>query len=265
MLALSCIAALPMLLAPATTPAPANLREVTAPRSGSASAAGAATVRIIAHAGYLHIQGRAGLGEVRAQGTAHASSDDVLKRVQLVVKRTGDVVEVTVVTPDQEHRSFFNRNFSNYSASLDLTVEVPANIALDVTDGSGDTIVRGTGPLKLSDGSGDMDIDGVTGDVSIDDGSGDIVARNVRGRVHVADGSGDMIISHVASVDVTSDGSGDVHVDHVTGDVAIGSKGSGDVEIASVGGNFTVGSKGSGSIHYQDVKGKVDVPERHRH
>lgn len=259
MLALSWIATVPILLAPAA--APAHLRDVTAPRSGVASATGATTVRILARAGYLHIQGRAGLGEVRAQGTARASSNDVLKQVQLVVKRTGDVVEVTVVTPDQDHRSFFN--FNNYSASLNLTVEVPSNLALDVTDGSGDTIIRGTGPLKFGDGSGDMDIDGVTGDLSIDDGSGDIVARNVRGRVHVVDGSGDMTLSNVGSVDIASDGSGDVHVDHVTGDVAIGSKGSGDVEVASVGGNFTVGSKGSGSIHYQDVKGKVDVPERY--
>ncbi|MGI8507724.1 MAG: hypothetical protein ACR2MQ_00185 [Gemmatimonadaceae bacterium] len=258
MLALSLIATVPMLLAPAA--APAHLRDVTAPRSGVASATGATTVRIVARAGYLHIQGRAGLGEVRAQGTARASSSDVLKQVQLVVKRSGSVVEVTVVTPDQDHLAFFN----NYSASLDLTVEVPTNLALDVSDGSGDTIIRGTGPLKFSDGSGDTDIDGVAGDLSIDDGSGDIIARNIRGNVHVVDGSGDMTLSNVGSVDIASDGSGDVHVDHVTGDVSIGSKGSGHVEVASVGGNFTVGSKGSGSIHYEDVKGRVDVPERYR-
>lgn len=264
MLVLSWTAAVSMLLAPASTHSAhthlREVREVTAPRSGSASASGATMVRVVAGAGYLHIQGSAGLGEVRAHGTARASSNDVLKQVQLVVRRMGNVVEVTVVTPDQDHNSFF----SNYSASLDLTVEVPTTLPLDVTDGSGDTVIRGTGPLKYTDGSGDTNIDGVTGDVSIDDGSGDIMARNISGQARVRDGSGDITLSNIGSVDIASDGSGEVHVNHVNGDVAIGSKGSCNVDVTSVAGNFTVGSKGSGSIQFRDVKGKVDIPERFR-
>ncbi len=200
MLPFSWIAAVPMLLAPTPTRAPAYTLDVAAPRSGSANAAGATTVRISARAGYLHIQGRPGITEVRAQGTAHASNNDVLKQVQLVVKRTGDVVEVTVVTPDQSGGGWFTNGFGNNSASLDLTVEVPTTIPLDVEDGSGDTIIRGTGTVKLNDGSGNIDIDGVIGDLSVDDGSGDITARNVRGKVTLTDGSGNVKLSNVGSV-----------------------------------------------------------------
>ncbi|MGI9089805.1 MAG: hypothetical protein ACR2GG_01740 [Gemmatimonadaceae bacterium] len=263
MLPFSWIAAVPMLLAPTPTRAPASTLDVTAPRSGSANAAGATTVRISARAGYLHIQGRPGITEVRAQGTARASNNDVLKQVQLVVKRTGDVVEVTVVTPDQSG-DWFTNGFGNNSASLDLTVEVPTTVPLDVEDGSGDTIIRGTGTLQFRDGSGDMDIDGVTGDLSVDDGSGDISAQNVRGKVTLTDGSGNVKLSNVGSVNIGSDGSGDLNIDHVIGNVMIGSDGSGEIDVSSVSGDFTVRSKGSGSINSQDVKGKVDIPERHR-
>lgn len=264
MLAFSWIAAVPMLLAHASTHTPTHALDVTAPRSGSANAAGATTIRISAHAGYLHIQGRPGITEVRAQGTARASNNDVLKQVQLVVRRVGDVVEVTVVTPDQ-NGGWFSNVLHSYSASLDLTVEVPTTIPLDVDDGSGDAIIRGTGALRFRDGSGDMDIDGVTGDLSINDGSGEIVARNVRGKVTVTDGSGDVELSNVGSVEIASDGSGDINVDHVTGNVMVGSDGSGDIDVSSVSGDFTVRSKGSGTIHDRDVKGKVDLPERNRH
>lgn len=264
MLVFSLIAAIPMLLAHTPVHTGAQTLDVSAPRSGSVNAAGATTIRISARAGYLHIQGRPGLTEVRAQGTARASDDDVLKQVQLVVKRSGNVVEVTVVTPDQ-NGGWFHNAMNNYSASLDLTVEVPVTIPLDVDDGSGDTIIRGTGALQFRDGSGDMDIDGVTGNLTIDDGSGGIIARNIRGKVTVTDGSGDVKLSNVGPVEIVSDGSGGLYIDHVTGNVMIGSDGSGDIDVSSVNGDFTVRSKGSSSIHSQDVKGKVDIPERNRH
>lgn len=266
--ALSWIVAVPVLLThlSTNTPAhtPAHTLDVRAPRSGSANAVGATTIRISAGAGYLHIHGRPGITEVRAQGTARASNNDALQKVQLVVKRTGDVVEVTAVMPDQNNINSWFNFFNNNSASLDITVEVPTTIPLDVRNGSGDIAIRGTGTLRYSGGSGDGDIDGITGDLSVNDGSGDIGIKNVRGKVTVTSGSGDVKLSNVGSVEIASDGSGDLTIDHVSGNVMVGSVGSGDIDVSSVGGDFTVRSKGSGSIHTKDIKGKIDIPERHR-
>jgi 2-keto-4-pentenoate hydratase/2-oxohepta-3-ene-1,7-dioic acid hydratase in catechol pathway len=51
---------------------------------------------VTAHAGSLRIEGRAGSDQVRASGTAYASSRDLLEATKLTAVRRGDVVEVTV-------------------------------------------------------------------------------------------------------------------------------------------------------------------------
>jgi hypothetical protein len=234
---------------------------VTAPRSARLNAAGARMARIEARAGTLRVEGRAGLTEIQARGTARASSRALLEQVRLTAERRGDVAYVIVDIP--ELRGDWNDDDEH--ASLDLIVEVPKTLALDVEDRSGDLEVRGVGQLDLVDHSGEATIEDVGGRLRVRDGSGDLRIRDVRGDVTLEDGSGGVHLDMIrGSVTVDRDGSGEFEAENVTGSVRIASKGSGSVDVAHVGGDFVVARKGTGSIEHRDVRGRVDVPERDR-
>jgi hypothetical protein len=224
-------------------------------RNVAAPAAGVSRIVIIGRAGYLHINGRRGAGEVRATGTACASTRDILSDTRLTLSR-GSELGIEAETPDNS--GIFS------SAKLDFDVSVPDNVALRVEDGSGDLSIDTAASVDLTDGSGDVSIRNVIGDVSVRDGSGDMKIDNVSGNVHVSDGSGDIDVSGAGSVEISNDGSGEANMRNVKHDVHIGNKGSGSVEVSDVGGNFRVGNKGGGSIDWKRVAGHVDVPERFR-
>lgn len=227
----------------------------TAQRSGVAEAAGITGVRVTAGAGWLRITGRPGATQIRVSGIAHASSEAFLKQIQLTITRSGSVIEISALVPDQGESSI------GQAAALDLSVEVPATMPLDVTDQSGETIIHNVGPLTIVDNGGGLEIEGVTGDLDVTDGSGELQVSDVRGQVHIRDGSGAIYVSNVhGSVDIPKDGSGEVQIADVTGDLTIGSKQSGEVAARDVGGNFVVDAKGSGSIEYHGINGRVSVP-----
>jgi hypothetical protein len=228
----------------------------TEKRNVAAPAAGLSRIVIIGRAGYLHINGRRGAGEVRATGTACASSRDMVSDTKLTMSRSGSELRIEAETPDN------NGIFS--SAKLDFDVTVPDNVALRVEDGSGDLTVDNVAGVDLTDGSGDIVIRNVIGDLSVRDGSGDMNIDNVSGNVHISDGSGDIDVNGAGSVEISNDGSGSTDIRNVKHDVHIGNKGSGSVEVSDVGGNFHVGNKGGGSIEWKRVAGHVDVPERFR-
>jgi hypothetical protein len=239
----------------------AQRSEVTAPRSARVSATGARTAQIEARAGSLRIEGRAGITEIQARGTARASSRELLERIRLTAERRGDVAYVTVELP--EMRGDWNDDDDH--AALDLIVEVPKTLALDVEDRSGDLEIRGVGPLDLVDHSGEATIEDVGGRLRVRDGSGELRIRDVRGDVTLEDGSGGVHLRTIrGSVTVDRDGSGEFEAEDVTGSIRIDSKGSGSVDVARVGGDFVVARKGTGSIEHRDVRGRVEVPDRDR-
>lgn len=191
----------------------------TAERTAVISTRGAHVVRIIALAGSLRIEGRRGLTEARARGNASAAHPQGLDDVRLVVERHDDTVCVKTLFSDSNQSGF---------QSLHLVVEVPAEIPLDVRDGSGDTDIRGVGDISIHDGSGALRVSEVGGLVRIWDGSGEIRASHVQG-----------------GVEVVQDGSGAIDVD-------------------DVGGDFRVDRKGSGEIHFADVRGRLRLPDHSR-
>lgn len=204
----------------------------TAERSATAPAAGIDTLRVIAEAGSLDIEGKAGLTEISADGTACASNKSDLDEIQFEVSTSGSEVLIEARTPDGSSR-------------FDVRIDVPDSMQIEIEDGSGEIRVRDVKAVRITDGSGDVDVAGVIGDLIVaDDGSGDLDLRGVTG-----------------SVDVNTDGSGDILINDVDGHVRIGTDGSGSINVSSVGGNFTVGSDGSGSISYNDVGGSVDIPD----
>jgi len=232
----------------------------SAPRNAVVDASGARSVEVEAGAGSLRVEGKAGLRQVQVTGTARSSSQQFLTQIKLIAERRGDVVFIKADIPDDERN-----DDDNYSAALDLVIEVPQGINADVSDGSGDTKILNVGSLEATDGSGSFSVIGAAGSVRINDGSGDLTIENVGGDVKVSDGSGDINVRNVTgSFTVESDGSGGIYATDVRGSVVVQNDGSGSIEVNKVGKDFTVESKGSGSIDYADVSGRIDIPERRR-
>lgn len=250
-----------LLLVSVVTPAKAGAQfdrdEVTAPRSAVVNAGGARLVKVEARAGSLRIEGRKGITEIRATGTARASHRQILDEIKLSATREGDRVLVIVDIPDRLGWS------DNRYAMLDLVIEVPDDLPLDIEDSSGEIQIRGVGGVDLKDSSGEIDIENISGSLRIEDSSGRIGVRDVRGNVSLRDGSGEIEVRGVkGSVEVEVDGSGSIDVSDVTDNVRVGSDGSGSIEVRDVGGDFSVGRDGSGGIGYRNVKGTVRIPSR---
>lgn len=229
--------------------------DLTADRSVTISMAGVHTVVVTTGTGWLRIQGHARFPNLQARGIAHASSDKFLAAIRLTVQRSGDTAFVASTAP-------LDTGSVAGPAVLDLTLDLPSDVALDVTDASGETIIHDVGPLLLAtSGSGGVEIDNVAGALGIVDGPGDLQASNVHGDVYIRDGSGSIYLSSISgSVDIPVDGAGEIQVADVTGSVHIGAKSSGEVAARDIGGDLLVDARGSGSVEYHDVKGHVAVP-----
>lgn len=233
--------------------------DYTAPRNAVVDAAGARMVEVEAAAGSLRIEGKAGLRQVQVTGTARSSSQRFLSEIKLIAERRGDVVFIKADIPDDE--SGF-RDRDNWSAALDLVIQVPQGINAEVSDGSGEAKVLNVGALEASDGSGDFSVEGASS-VHITDGSGNLRIENVGGDVTVSDGSGEIDVRNVTgSFTVETDGSGSIIATDVRGSVIVENDGSGEIEVNKVGRDFRVENKGSGSIDYTAVSGQVNIPDR---
>ena len=224
-------------------PAAARAQNYDEPRNATVPASGATVLKIDARAGLLRVSGRTDITEVRVRGTARASSKSLLADIKLEAERRGDEVTVRAVMPEMDDCCGWNRE-----ALLDLVIEVPAKLAVDIEDTSGDLTVESVAAkVRIDDKSGNIRVRD-TGDVWIRDTSGGIDIRGVKG-----------------SVDIEEDSSGEIEVDDVTGSVHVGRDSSGSIDVSRVGGDFVVDHDGSGSIDYDEVKGKVDIPRKDRY
>src|SRR6185503_4775091 len=136
-------------------------------REATVDVRGARTIRVLAGAGGLRIEGRASASAVSIQGTACAADAETLGLIRLVAERRGDTVHVEAVLPEGGH-------WRGESPRLDLVLEVPDSLPLDVADGSGDASIRGVAALVVDDGSGELEIEDVRGEVVVTDGSGEV-------------------------------------------------------------------------------------------
>jgi hypothetical protein len=237
--------------------APLTAQDYTAPRNATVPAGGAERIEVIARAGGLRIEGRPGARDVSVRGTARASSRSGLEEIKLIAEERRGTIYIEADIP--EHHGWNDDD----NQSLDLVIEVPRDLPLDVKDGSGDLEIRNVGALQLEDGSGDATVEHIGGNLSVQDGSGDLRITAVKGDVDVTDGSGTLEIRDVeGGVEIGQKGSGSLRITSVAKSVQIHAKGSGSVDVAHVGGDFIVERVASGSVEYSDVKGRVDVPER---
>lgn len=225
-----------------------------ADRAAHIDTAGADRIEIAARAGDLEVRAGTDTALV-AKGRACASSEEYLAQTQVQVVREGRTIRVVVQVPDKM------AGIGLQYASLDLTVDVPAGLPVEVTDSSGDTTLSGVRVTRITDSSGDISVRGGSADLELNDSSGDIRIEDAAGTVTITDSSGDIVIRHASSVSIRNDSSGDIDVAQVTGDVRIDNDSSGDIRIADVGRNVTVLADTSGTVEVSDVKGTVSLPQ----
>lgn len=238
-----------------------HAQDYSSPRNADVRVDGAKSIRIVAAAGILKVEGRSGLNEVHVRGTAKSDRKNLLDGIKLIAERRGDEIYIKADMPDEERDNWRD----NWNMVLDLVIEVPSSLPLDVDDGSGSAEFNNTGAIRLDDGSGEIVVRNAHGDVKISDGSGTITIEGVQGSVRVSDGSGEIRARDVTgNFIVEEDGSGDIDVTGVGGEMRVESDGSGSIDVDRISGDFVVERDGGGSIHYDTVKGRVSIPERKR-
>ena len=214
---------------------------------------------VMAAAGDLEIRGVDNGPLVSIKGKVCVSKEKWLDEAR-VETRGGERAEIVVELPDTD--GVWSLAGGQY-AYLDLVLEVPDGVSIDIKDSSGDIDIRGVGELSVKDSSGDIEIVDARQSVTVKDSSGDIVFRDIEGDVTIeSDSSGDIRGEEVeGSVLVKSDSSGDIRFKNVGRDFIVERDSSGDISARGVGGDFRVLSDGSGDVVATDVSGSVVTPE----
>lgn len=193
-------------------------------------------------AGQLTINGVKGQKEIRVTANIyyHENTPYIL-----TLKKYGNIAKLNA--------SFEQHKNMHPSPYIDLTLSIPAHLALDVNDGSGAIkITNMEANIQLNDGSGNIQIVGGH-QLDIQDGSGSIIIKNNSGNTRITDGSGMMTIRNSAGDLMIDDGSGDIKLQHIAGNISI-TDGSGDININTAQGKVTL-DDGSGDIHVYDAQG----------
>lgn len=247
-----------------------------ADRNAGVDAGGVVKIVIRAGAGDLKVHGNPDARRIDARGTACAAGQALLDQAQVSVRREGNVVYVETQLPQDNEGWNWGRNEYAY---IDLGITLPASVAVEAVDSSGDatfedlkslslqdssgdlTLARIAGAVDVNDSSGDLEIE-KAGSVRVNDSSGDVDIDDVRADVVVVnDSSGDIEVAKVdGSVTIEQDSSGGIRVEDVRGNVTVNNDSSGDIYAGRVKGNFTVNNDSSGSIGHTAIGGKISVP-----
>ncbi len=224
----------------------------------SLDVSGSQSLAIAAGAGDLEIAGVSGSDEVKISGKICVSEQQWLDEARLETS-SGDRAEINVVLPDVS--GGWSLWGSKY-AYMDLELEVPEGLALQLRDSSGDIEIEDILSLSIQDSSGDIEIRNAAGLVEIKDSSGDIEVRGLQGDFTIiSDSSGDIRGSDIAgNVLVKADSSGDIRFTEVGKDVVVERDSSGDIIAENVGGDFRVLKDSSGKICSEDITGEVVIP-----
>lgn len=218
---------------------------------------GSEMLTIKAAAGSLEVSGVEGSGEAVIRGRVCVSKEEWLDESSVELDG-GRQAEISVVLPDASGWSLTGNSY----ASIDLEIDVPAGISLDIRDSSGDMEVRDLGTVRIKDSSGDIEIENIAQSVTLSDSSGDIDLEDIQGDVIVENDSSGHIRGEAieGSVRIIRDSSGDIRFSDVGQDFTVERDSSGDIVVSKVGGDFTVGRDGSGDIQASNVNGAVITP-----
>lgn len=231
--------------------------KLEAPRNFQLDLVGIRGVQIDVHGQNLHVTGNANSKSLDLKGRACASDKTALSGLQITHRREGDQLLIDMGGDSSFSYSLFGSEY----ARLEATLQLPDNLPVTVSVGSGDADVADVNELKSHVGSGDLHVRRVAGAVSSSVGSGDIDVNDIGSLDLGSVGSGDFKGNGIrGDARIGSIGSGDVSLKNVGGSVRAETLGSGDLQVSDVGGDFSLGAKGSGDVSHSGVKGKVSVP-----
>jgi len=220
--------------------------------------AGSEKLSVMAAAGDLEITGTSDSQVATIKGRVCVSDEDWLDEsgVELTA---GKRAKIEVSMPDTSGWSLMGQRY----AYIDLDIEVPDSLALEVKDSSGDVEISGVGAVSVKDSSGDVTIEDSAGPVEVEDSSGDIEFADIKGDVTIeSDSSGDITGHDIGgTVLVVSDSSGEIRFRDVSENFIVERDSSGDISAHRVGGDFEVMRDGSGDINATDVEGEVRTPD----
>lgn len=211
-------------------------------------------------AGDLDVTGVPGTGQAVIRARVCASKQDWLEESNLVITPgTMAAIEATLPNADGSWLSLG----SNY-IWMDLDIEVPESLALEVKDSSGDMSLKNVAVVQIKDSSGDIKVEKARDSFTVSDSSGDIEIDGADGDLTIeSDSSGDIEVTDIhGTVLVMKDSSGDIEATDVTDNFVVERDSSGDISANDIGGDFRVLKDGSGSIRSRDVQGEVDIPAK---
>jgi len=214
---------------------------------------------ISAAAGDLDVVGTAGATEASIHGRVCASKEAWLEQTD-VYTAPGKRAEISADMAETGG----NWSFGNTYLLLDMRIEVPDDLPLDITDSSGDMRLKNIAAVNIRDSSGDIEVEDARGQVQVSDSSGDIDVTGAAGDVTIeSDSSGDIVAVDInGSVRVVSDSSGDIDAYRVSDDFIVERDSSGDISARDIGGDFRVLKDGSGGIRSSGVKGELEIPDK---
>jgi beta-lactamase regulating signal transducer with metallopeptidase domain len=213
-------------------------------------------LRVEVPAGDVRIVGRPAGNTVRVLGSRCGSRPEVLEGLALDVGRRGDEVRIKVDIP----RHLFSRTQGTV-ARIDLEIEVPQELSLDLQTSIGDVELVDVGSVRLEDRLGRVRIAGVAGTLFLESGPGDLRIRDVRESVRLTGGVGQIELERVGGDVIVESRTGSSVIRDVQGSVSI-QRHAGDVRVESVAGDLTVQRLEKGEVHHQDVRGTVRLPGR---
>lgn len=214
---------------------------------------GLTSLDIVVGAGDLRVEGIEGLDQILVEVRIYTQTTDCDGDAEVL----DDMDYELYATTDGGARLWVDMDDDWLGYWADVTVQAPAELALDVRDGTGDIDISGFASLVLDDENGDVDIEGILGDVEIEDGTGDLTLLHVGGAVSIDDGNGDLDIRDVAGPVELFDGTGDAWIEDIRADVLI-EDGSGDLDLRLIDGDVTI-DDGTGDIDVRDVRGVVTI------
>jgi len=123
--------------------------------------------------------------------------------------------------------------------------------------------VPGGLPVSLSDTSGDLTADDLSGHLTVSDNSGNLNAAGLSGTLSLAEGSGDLDASGLSGPASLSDYSGDITLTGVRGSAVRVAGNSGEITVTGLAGTHVVGRDVSGDITltFSRVPRRVDVTD----
>jgi hypothetical protein len=226
---------------------------------------------------------------IRVQGSSHSEADSYAQKIQIEVQQDNDGVRVRTVYPSDDPHWFQIGKNPSYSVNYDIAMPSDAPLFVknsfgsvsassvhgkaDLDNSHGSLTVRDSGPARLNNSFGSIDLEGAAGDTFINDNNGSvqasrvkgaldlrnrfgsITAREIQGAATIGGGNGTVTLADAASANITTSfGSADVR--NIHGDLTLHDN-NGNVEISSIGGAADI-SNSFGNVTFSDVKGRVN-------